>query len=326
MGNENTKRKLPSLVRWILWALLIQFMLINISAAFYAYRLTHFYTDPSLRIYQPSTNIFTKTWKLFTGPKQPRSVITETPGFPFDTVTLKTAEGISIDAWFSKTDSIPKGTVILFHGITANKSVMINEAYEFRYWGYNVMLVDFRGHGNSGGNTTTIGFRESEEVDLAYNYIKQKGEKNILLWGSSMGAVVVAKAIADYDLHPSGAILEMPFQSMQTHLKARARLLGFPQQPFSFLTALWISVERGFNGFNHETTNYAKKITCPVLMEWGMYDIYVMKDETVKIYNAIASRDKKLVIYDQAGHESLLQRDPKKWREKVESFLASSKK
>ena len=323
MQKERTKRRLPSVFRWILWVLLIQFVLINISAAFYAYRLTHFYTDPSLRVYEPPPNLFAKTWKLFTGPRQPRSVVTEMPTFPFDTIKFKTTNGIFIDAWYSKPDSVSKGTVILFHGIGGNKSMYLDEANEFRYWGYNIMLVDFRGHGNSEGNTTNIGVKETEEVKLAYDFIASNGEKNIFLWGSSMGAVIVAKAIGDYQLKPSGILLHAPFFSLQTYLEARARILGFPQQPFAFLTTFWIGIERGFNGFRHKTEHYAKKINCPVLMQWGTLDIYVSKEETEKIYNAIASPQKKLAVYKLAQHESLLRKDPQKWRIETQQFLTS---
>jgi alpha-beta hydrolase superfamily lysophospholipase len=320
------KRKLPSSVRWILWVLLVQIVLINISASFYAYKFTHFYTDPSLRIYHPSPNLFAKTWKLFTGPKQPRSVITEVPVFPFDTITFKTASDISIDAWYGKPDSVSKGTVILFHGITVTKCIMIHTASELRFLGYNVMLVDFRGHGNSGGNKTTIGVRESEEVKLAYEYAVKQGDKNIFLLGSSLGAVVVAKAIADYHLPVSGVILDMPFLSLQTYMEAKARRVGFPPQPFAFLTTFWTGIENGFNGFHHQTTRYVKQISCPVLMQWGVLDDFVLKDETDEIYKAIASSQKKLVIYENAGHEIFLGNDPAKWRIEMEQFLSSAGK
>jgi len=326
MQKTRTRHRLPSIVRWILWALLIQFILVNISAVFYAYKLTHFYTDPSLRTYKPPSNIFAKTWKLFSGPKLPRSVITEVPSFPFDTVKLKTKNGIIIDAWYSKVDSFSKGTVILFHGITVNKGTLLHEAYEFRYWHYNVMLVDFRGHGNSESNKTTIGIKEPEEVKLAYDFVVSKGDKNIFLYGSSLGAVVVAKSIAEYEIPVSGIILDMPFLSLQTFMKARARMVGFPSQPFAFLTTLWVGIENGFNGFNHQTTKYVKKINCPVLMQWGAYDSFVLKEETMKIYEAISSKNKKLVIYGQAAHQSFVQNDPLKWRTEVEGFLNSSAK
>jgi hypothetical protein len=86
---------------------------------------------------------------------------------------------------------------------------MLDEAYEFRYWGYNVMLVDFRGHGNSDGEVTTLGMKESEEVKLAFDHISKTGEKNIILWGMSLGAVIITKAIWQYDLKPQKIILEI---------------------------------------------------------------------------------------------------------------------
>jgi alpha-beta hydrolase superfamily lysophospholipase len=321
MSQEKPKRQLPSFIRWILWVLLVQFLLINISAAFYAYRLTHFYNDPSLLVYKPSPNVFSKTWKLFTGPKTAKSIVEETPAFPYETVLLKTTKGIPIEAWYCKTDSAEKGTVIVFHGISGHKDSFLDVANEFRYWGYNVMLVDFRAHGNSGGNTTTIGVRESEEVKLVYDYVSQKKEKNIFLYGSSLGAVVVTKAIADYQLQPAGIILEMPFASLQTYLKDKARTLGFPQQPFGFLATFWIGVERGFNGFKHQTARYAAKVKCPVLMQWGAMDEFVLKNETETVYEAIASTNKKLVVYETAQHSSFLRHDPARWRKEVENFL-----
>ena len=328
MEKKRSKKKVPAIIRWILWVLLAQFILLNISAALYAYRFTHVYDDPSLRNGRSSQNIFMKTWRLFSGPRQPRSVIKNVPAFPYDTLTLKTQSGIPIDAWYARTDSLPKGTVLLFHGIMANKGMLVAEASEFRHLGYNVMLVDLRAHGNSGGNTTTIGVREAEEVKLAFDYIRQEGEKNIFIFGSSMGGVVVARAVARYGLKPAGLILEMPFASLQSHIRARARLLGFRgfgEKPFGFLVTCWIGIERGFNGLKQETAADAEKINCPVLMQWGAKDNYVLKSETDKVFTAIASSNKKLVVYAHAGHESLLQNERVKWQEEVNKFLQASR-
>ena len=56
-------------------------------------------------------------------------------------------------------------------------------------------------------------------------------------------------------------------------------------------------------------------------MQWGSRDPFILKSETEKIYNAIASKEKKLVVYEHAGHESFLNNDPVKWRINVETFL-----
>lgn len=322
MQKANDRHQLRSVVKGFIWFLVIQLILINTSASLHAYKFTHFYTDPALRIPKPSSkNIFIKTWKLFAGLKFPRSIVSEIPLFPVDTVKFKTADGLTIDGWYSKTDSAAKGTVILFHGLSGSKSVILPEASEFRYFGYNVMMVDLRGHGNSSGNTTTLGDKESEEVKLAYDYVAGKGEKNIFLWGMSLGAVIITKAINDYHIQPSGIMLEMPFASLQDHLKARSRIFGFPEQPFGFLVTLWVGIEQGYNGFKLKPSDYAKKINCPVLLQWGDHDRYVLPGETKDIFNNIGSRHKRLVIYEGADHESLLWRDAGKWRREITGFL-----
>ncbi|HRG23582.1 MAG TPA: alpha/beta fold hydrolase [Chitinophagaceae bacterium] len=326
MKETKSSRRLPALFRWIGWVLLFQLVLINISAAIYAHRLTHFYNDPSLQGSHTSDNIFRKTWKLFTGPKFPKSVIRQTPSFSYDTVRLMRSNGNWVDAWYGEPDSLARGTVIMFHGLSASKSYMVREAATFRLMGYRVMLVDLRAHGNSEGQNTSIGRKETEEVQLAYNYIQSKGEKSIFLWGVSMGAVVVARSVAVGAVQPAGIIMELPFESLQSHLKARARVLGFPQQPFAFLVTGWIGIESGFNGYGHSTVNYAKKINCPVLLQYGAKDTYVLKSEIDGIYKAIPGNHKNLVGYEEAGHESLLMVDPERWKETTGSFLLQNQR
>lgn len=326
---KRKKNKFSAITKWVLWVLLVQFILINISAALYAYKLTHFYTDKQIRKPYDEINVFGKTWRLFTGPRFQKQINGDIPVFQYDTVWLQTKSGLQINGWYAKTDSVPKGTVIMFHGITSNKGVMIPEANEFRYQGYNILMVDLRAHGSSDGFTTTIGIKESEEVKLAWDWVKQKGENNIFLYGVSMGAVIISKAIRDYQVHPKGVILEMPFGSLKSYLQARARLLGFrgfAQKPFSWLVGFWINIERGVKGFGHQTKKYIRHITCPVLIQWGAEDNVVLKRETEEIYGALTTQNKKLVVYENAGHESLLQKYPSKWQSEIEGFFRSADK
>ena len=154
----------------------------------------------------------------------------------------------------------------------------------------------------------------------------KKGEKNIILYGSSLGAVVITKAINDYKISPSRIILDLPFASLHDHLRGRARVLGFPSEPFGALVTFWAGIENGFNGFRHNTCRYAKKIQCPVLMQYGANDKLVLKRETECVFSHIASVEKKLVQYENAGHEYLLRNDPAKWRLEVGNFLKVSEK
>ena len=303
---------------------LAQVILLNISASVYAYRLTHFYTDSSLRTPQRSANLLARTWRIFTGPRFVKAAPGPEPKFAFDETGLVLSNGLRISGWYARPDTLHRGTVIMFHGVGSQKSDLLYEASAFRSLGLRVLMIDLRGHGRSEGNRTTLGVKEAEEVKLAWDLVSAKGEKNIYLYGVSMGAVAVSRAIWKYGMEPAAVILEMPFASLQTHLRARARTLGFPgfpEKPFSFLVSRWIGWESGFSGLAHRSTKYVREIDCPVLLQWGERDKLVTKAEIGDIYDAIGTRNKKLVTYQGAGHESLYRSDPETWKRAVEGIL-----
>ena len=113
----------------------------------------------------------------------------------------------------------------------------------------------------------------------------------------------------------------MPFDRLQDHLRARARISGFPSEPFGFFVTFWAGLEQGYWGYGHRTTRYVKKISCPVLLQWGNADEYVLKNETNKIFRAIGSAEKRLEIYEEAGHVPLLAANESKWQKIVNDFL-----
>jgi alpha-beta hydrolase superfamily lysophospholipase len=62
-------------------------------------------------------------------------------------------------------------------------------------------------------------------------------------------------------------------------------------------------------------------LSCPVLMQWGSRDQFILRPETEKVFKSIGSAEKELVVYEGAGHESFLGVDPVRWRVELENFL-----
>jgi uncharacterized protein len=148
MNNRKPKSKLRYFLRWAGWVIVVQFILLNISAAFHASKFSSFHQSGSESTNPPSKNIFKKTWRLFAGQRYYKASLTEIPQHAFDTVAFTTENGLNIEGWYIPADSAAKGTVILFHGLTMNKAMVLPEANDFHYQGYHVLLVDFRAHGN----------------------------------------------------------------------------------------------------------------------------------------------------------------------------------
>lgn len=307
-------------LRFVFKTVLVLFVLVNIITAFHAYKFTHIYERNEVEIKSKEEKSgWDITKEILFGAKAVK-LQNPAPDSSIETVLLTTQDSIQLEAWYIKTAAAAKGTVILFHGHLSKKSSVASEAAGFRQMGYNTLLVDLRAHGGSGGNTCTIGYDESEDVKLAYEYIRSGGEKNIVLWGISMGAAAVSKAISDYSLQPSKVILEMPFATIQQAARGRIKMMGVPAEPLSTLTLFWGSVENGFWAFGMKPAAFVKKITMPTLVQWGKNDPRVLQEETDAVYKNLAGK-KQLVVYENSGHQSLCDNEHEKWMASVQHFL-----
>ncbi len=306
-------------------SLLTLFILLNVIVAFHAYKFTHFYNNEASLVRRPELmSGWEGTEAILFGVDYFKSKISNKPDYPYQTFRTTTNDGILLEGWYIPKDSA-KGTVILFHGHGGSKSNIVTEADTFHNLGYNVCMTDFRAHGNSEGNTCTIGYDESADVKATYDFIVSKGERNIILYGISLGAATISKAMNDYkDIQPSKVILEMPFASLQDAVKGKLRIMHLPSQPLTALLIFWGGVEQGFWTYHHKPSEYAKNIHVPVLLQWGKNDTRVTEPETNIIFKNLASEQKQLVIYNKSGHQSLLKNEPEKWIYSVKSFLGKA--
>jgi alpha-beta hydrolase superfamily lysophospholipase len=88
---------------------------------------------------------------------------------------------------------------ILVHGLEGNKSgeQVLRTASVYSGAGYSVLMFDLRGHGESEGKRTTIGYHEVRDVRGALSWLKedQGFEPNeVVLHGWSMGGATVLRS------------------------------------------------------------------------------------------------------------------------------------
>ena len=305
----------------LLWVFIIFFILINFISATNAYKFTHFY-NPGEVVIKPESQ--KTTWEhisdIIFGKNYIKKKNVALPD-SFSKIILTTKDDIKLEGWYGQVNNA-KGSVALFHGYGDNKTNILAEGKAFLSMGYKVLLIDFRGHGSSDGNTCTIGYREAEEVKLGYNFLKEKGEKNIVLWGISMGAAAITHAVDEYNLQPAKVILEMPFATMENAVEGQIRLMHLPEEPLSTLLTFWGGIEHGFWAFKVNPDNYVKDIHCPVLFQVGLNDIRVTPKERKEVFENLR-QPKQLVIYNNSGHESLCKKEPLKWLASISAFLNS---
>ena len=297
----------------------------NIVAIFHSYKFTHFANDSIEKTQKPEQLSFGgKLNALFFGVNNPRPT-NKTKPTGYETIELQSNK--IIECWYLKKDNSAKtetvnGTIIICHGYGGEKSSMLDKAKIFDSLNYNTFLIDFMGSGGSEGNTTTIGFKEAEQVKTAYDYLQSKNVKDIYLFGTSLGAAAIMKAIKDYDLKPKGIIIECPFGTMYQTVEARFKNMNVPTFPMAGLLVLWGGIQNGFWAFNHNPTDYAKYITCPTLLLYGEKDKNVSRQEIDNIFTNLAGH-KQLKTYKLAGHENYLNKYKIEWTQDITEFLTA---
>jgi len=251
------------------------------------------------------------------GVDNPRPTHRSTPGVPFETFIISSSE--DLECWRMNVPNA-RGTMIMFHGYAGEKSSLLARAEKLREMKFNTILVDFAGSGGSDGNHTTIGFDEAEQVKNCYDFIS-KSDARVHLFGTSMGAAAILKAIKDYELKPQSIVLECPFGSLSETVEARFKMMGVPTFPMATLLTFWGGVQNGYWAFSHNPSEYAKFVSVPALILYGEQDQRVTLSESKEIFKNLQGR-KGLVTYPNAGHNVFATENQQKWAKDVREFLS----
>jgi pimeloyl-ACP methyl ester carboxylesterase len=232
------------------------------------------------------------------------------------------SNGVTLVAWHvSRGPDRP--LVILFHGYGADKTDLLPEARAFLDLGASVLLVDFRGSGESSEAYTTIGLREAEDVAAVTHYARvHLAHSALVLFGQSMGAAAVLRAVAVHGTRADGVIVEAVFDTMRQTVRNRFHAMRVPAFPSAELLVFWGGVQAGFNGFAHNPVDYAKHLRCPVLFLHGAADPRATVVEGRRVF-AAAPGPKTFEEFPSVGHESVLARFPSEWKQAVAKFMSA---
>ena len=300
------------------WGIVLVFVLLNIVVYNHAYQFTNFADEKGQRVKPEDLSFGKKIKVIFTGVDNPKPVNDKLPNKPFEMVAI---EGdVRLKGWLIEVDS-SKGVVVLFHGYSGSKSGLVAYAEEFNKMDFSNLLIDFRGSGGSEGDQTTIGFKEAKDVKATFDFIKNKfPNQEIILFGTSMGAVSIMKAVADLGVQPNKIILECPFGTMRQTVKKRFEAMSLPSFPLADLLMFYGGIQTGFNPYKHKPMEYAKDVKISTLLLYGKHDARVTLEETEGIYENLSGQ-KELVILENSGHENYLNNDKKDWLSSIKKFI-----
>jgi fermentation-respiration switch protein FrsA (DUF1100 family) len=209
--------------------------------------------------------------------------------FDYKEIFIQNKEGIKLKAWLHEKDLINKKTIIFFHGNAGNlrnRNYKLNELSKFDV---NFLIVAYRGFSGNQGKPSEQGLYEDARSTLNWLKIKGVKEKNLILYGESLGTAVAIEIAQNKDL--AGIILESPFTSM----------VELAQKYYPFIPVRFLLKDK------YETIKKLPNINSPLLVLHGRLDSIVpfsMSEELFKKANKpkfkyFIDNDDHMMRYDQ---------------------------
>jgi dipeptidyl aminopeptidase/acylaminoacyl peptidase len=247
----------------------------------------------------------------------------------YETISFVSEDGVPLKGWLIK-PSHPREkspAIIICHGVGANKSDFTELAVSLATRGYFVLLFDFRAHGESSGNRTSLGYHEQKDVLAALGILKARKEidhHRIGIYGFSMGGSTAILTAAQ-----SGAFSAVVADSAFTSLKDQANtaitsFYHLPSFPFLHLAVLGYELYFRTRVENIAPVNVIARISpAPILIIAGEGDKLIPAENGQKLF-AAAGDPKELWIIPGADHGGTIVAAGSMYGKKVGEFFDKS--
>ncbi len=190
--------------------------------------------------------------------------------------------------------------VITHHGWTSCKRENSSYAMEFYRRGYNVLIPDMRGHGNSESKFVSMGWLDRlDTVDWINALVKENPNCKIILHGVSMGGATTMMVTGeDLPENVVCAIEDCGFTSVYDIFYDQCvRVYHMPPKIVMPAAGLVNRIVNGYSFKKASAVEQLKKSKTPTLFIHGDKDDFVLFENLQKVYDACAAPKEMHVVH-----------------------------
>lgn len=239
--------------------------------------------------------------------------------------SMESKDGLKLSAIYLPAEKPQQKTVLIAHGYMGTAETMGNYAKMYHDLGYNVLIPDARGHGESEGNYIGFGWHERKDyLQWIQKVLAENGsEEELVLFGVSMGAATVMMTSGENLPANVKAIIEdCGYSSVTEELTYQLnQLFNLPPVPLIQVTSFVTKLRAGYFFSEANTINQLKKNKVPMFFIHGDADTFVPYAMLDEVYEATDVPKEKWIVHG-AEHAKSYATDPELYKEKITAFLA----
>lgn len=245
---------------------------------------------------------------------------------PFETLEMASHDGLLLRGYYLAAKTPTPKTAILAHGYMGNaRKDMAGVAKMYHeIFGYNVLMPDDRGHGESEGRYIGFGWLDRLDYVKWIHFVLNKvgQDAQIVLHGISMGgATVLMTSGEELPEQVRCVISDCAYTSVKDILTHQARqLYKLPAFPLLSIISLICKLRAGYFFGEASTLAQVKKAHLPTLFIHGGEDLFVPTAMLNPLYEASTAPKAKFIV-PTAGHGLAYAVDVAGYRQQVRDFL-----
>ncbi len=214
--------------------------------------------------------------------------------------------------------------IILCHPMTSNAKDMAVYAYHFYDLGFNVILPEARGCGESEYKKLNMGWFDRHDLLVWVNeIIKNDSNASIFLFGVGMGGSTVLMA-SSLDLPPNvkGIISDSAYSDVHSAFKANIKnVYGISSFPVVNMASLYVELTQGWSFKEASALEQVKNSKVPILFIHGGEDEVIPVSQSNDLYEACSAKGSDHLLISGATHAQTLSKNSEKYWLNVDLFI-----
>jgi dipeptidyl aminopeptidase/acylaminoacyl peptidase len=265
-------------------------------------------------------------WQGLILPRLPLAYSGDSLGLPYDDVSFYSrGDNVLLKGWFLPGDK--SEVIIIVHGGFQNRIDENADTLDITrilvQTGYNVLLFDLRGRGESEGQGKALS-NIDEDIGGAVDYLRSRGygTEDICIMGFCSGAASACIYASRNDV--GALILVGCFIDVRTMVARQAQDVGIPQflaQIFWPGSILFARIIYGYEVIH--PIDVIDDVRCKIFFIHEEFDEFTTFEETLRLFEASVNPANEVWEVPSTNHSQVYITHPLEFIERVDRFLSS---